>query len=56
MADAAYQILISQKRSITGRLIIDEDILKESGVTDFSQYRYEDTDDELMVDLFVNES
>ena len=56
MADAAYQILISQKRSITGRLIIDEDILKESGVTDFSQYRYEDSDDELMVDLFVNES
>ena len=56
MADAAYQILISQKRSITGRLIIDEDILKESGVTDFSQYSYEDTDDELMVDLFVNES
>ncbi|MEG0482269.1 MAG: NAD(P)-dependent oxidoreductase [Acinetobacter sp.] len=56
MADAAYQILISQKRAITGRLIIDEDILKESGVTDFSQYRYEDTDDELMVDLFVNES
>lgn len=56
MADAAYQILISQKRAITGRLIIDEDILKESGVTDFSQYRYDDTDDELMVDLFVNES
>lgn len=56
MADAAYQILISQKRAITGRLIIDEDILKEAGVTDFSQYRYDDTDDELMVDLFVNES
>lgn len=56
MADAAYQILISQKRAITGRLVIDEDILKESGVTDFSQYRYDDTDDELMVDLFVNES
>lgn len=55
MADAAYQILTSEKRSITGRLMIDEDILKASGVTDFSEYRYADTDDELMVDLFVQE-
>ncbi len=55
MADAAYQILISQNRAISGRLMIDEDILKESGVTDFSQYRYADSDDELMVDLFVKE-
>ena len=55
MADAAYQILISQNRAISGRLMIDEDILSESGVTDFSQYRYADSDDELMVDLFVKE-
>ena len=55
MADAAYTILSSEKRSITGRLIIDEEILRESGITDFSEYRYADSDDELMVDLFVKE-
>lgn len=53
MADAAYAILTSEKREISGRLMIDEDILREKGVADFAQYRYADTDDELMVDLFV---
>ena len=53
MADAAYAILTSEKREISGRLMIDEDILREKGVADFAQYRYTDTDDELMVDLFV---
>lgn len=55
MADAAYQILISEKRSVTGRLIIDQEILIERGFTDLNQYRYEDSDEELMVDLFVEE-
>lgn len=53
MADAAYEILRSEKRAISGRLMIDEEILREKGVTDFSKYRYADTEDELMVDLFV---
>lgn len=55
MADAAYEILTSQKRAITGRLIIDEEILRESGVTDFSEYRYAESEEQLMVDLFVKE-
>ena len=54
MADAAYQIMISEKRSLTGRLLIDEEILRERGVVDFEQYRVEQSDDELMVDLFVD--
>ena len=53
MADAAYAILNTENRSLTGRLLIDEEILKESGVSDFDQYRVEQSDDELMVDLFV---
>ena len=53
MADAAYAILNTENRSLTGRLLIDEEILKESGVNDFDQYRVEQSDDELMVDLFV---
>jgi citronellol/citronellal dehydrogenase len=54
MADAAYAILSSEGRSITGRLLIDEEILRETGETDFDKYRVEPSDDELMVDLFVD--
>ena len=54
MADAAYAILSSEGRSITGRLLIDEEILRETGETDFEKYRVEPSDDELMVDLFVD--
>lgn len=54
MADAAYAIISSQNRSITGRLLIDEEILRESGIDDFEKYRVEASDDELMVDLFVD--
>ncbi|KAA0986311.1 NAD(P)-dependent oxidoreductase [Pseudomonas sp. ANT_J28] len=55
MADAAYLVLDSGGRSITGRLLIDEEILGEHGVTDFEQYRFApDTTDPLMPDLFVD--
>lgn len=54
MADAAYAIMKSQNRALTGRLLIDEEILREFGETDFEKYRVEPSDDELMVDLFVD--
>jgi citronellol/citronellal dehydrogenase len=55
MADAAHAILSSSGRSITGRLLIDEKILGEHGVTDFEPYRFApDTTDPLMPDLFVD--
>lgn len=54
MADAAYAILTSEKRSMTGRMMIDEEILREKGETDFEKYRVEPSDEELMVDLFVD--
>lgn len=55
MADAAYVILSSSKRQITGRLLIDEEILRESGVSEFNHYRFEpDSDATLMPDLFVD--
>ena len=53
MADAAYAILSSSERSISGRLLIDEEILREQGQTDFEQYRY-DPAGKLMTDLFVD--
>jgi len=55
MADAAHVILDSSGRSITGRLLIDEEILGEHGVTDFEGYRFEpDSTDKLMTDLYVD--
>jgi citronellol/citronellal dehydrogenase len=55
MADAAHVILDSSGRSITGRLLIDEEILGEHGVTEFDHYRFEPgTSDKLMPDLFVD--
>ena len=38
VADAAYEILTSDSRKVSGHFFIDEDLLKERGVTDFRQY------------------
>ncbi|PAV84706.1 hypothetical protein WR25_02255 [Diploscapter pachys] len=38
MADAAYAILSKNSRDCTGNFFIDEDILRQAGVTDFSKY------------------
>lgn len=55
MADAAHVILDSSGRRITGRLLIDEEILRENGATEFDHYRFEPgTNDKLMTDLFVD--
>jgi citronellol/citronellal dehydrogenase len=54
MADAAYWILTQPSRGGTGRFWIDEDAVRESGVSDLSRYRSPDvTDEELMPDFFV---
>lgn len=54
MADAAHAILSSQARSISGRLLIDEDILREQGQTEFDQYRYDPEGGALIPDLFLD--
>ncbi|WP_311883902.1 MULTISPECIES: NAD(P)-dependent oxidoreductase [unclassified Pseudomonas] len=55
MADAAHVILDSSGRQITGRLLIDEEILRESGVTEFGQYRFDgESEAALMPDLFID--
>jgi citronellol/citronellal dehydrogenase len=38
VADAAHAILTRDSRGETGRFYIDEDVLREAGVTDFEQY------------------
>ena len=54
MADAAYWILTRPSREYSGKFLIDEDVLREAGVTDLSRYNPEGVSDEqLMRDFFV---
>jgi len=39
VADAALRIFAKEPASFTGRALIDEDFLREEGVTDFARYR-----------------
>lgn len=41
VADAAYAILTSDSRNCTGNFFIDEELLRERGVTDFATYAVE---------------
>ena len=44
MGDAAYLILIKKSESCTGRFYLDEEILKENGIFDFSMYSVDEKD------------
>jgi citronellol/citronellal dehydrogenase len=52
MADAAYELLKKPAQKTTGSFFIDESLLKEAGITDFSSYAV-DPSAPLMEDLFV---
>ena len=52
MADAAYAILSKNSQECTGNFFIDEELLKDEGVTDFSSYAV-NPNKTLMKDLFV---
>ncbi|BFM15191.1 NAD(P)-dependent oxidoreductase [Maricurvus nonylphenolicus] len=54
MADAAYEILISDSKELTGQLLLDEDILRERGVTDFVSYQNDPDCTDLHQDLYVD--
>ncbi len=54
VADAAHAILTRDARACTGRFFIDDDVLREAGVTDLSVYRHEGvSEDALMPDFFL---
>lgn len=54
VADAAHWILTQPSRACTGRFLIDEEVLRESGVTDLSRYRGAGVrEEDLMPDFFV---
>lgn len=52
MADAAYTILQKDSRTLTGQFLIDEEVLREAGVTDFSTYS-RCPEAKLMKDLYL---
>lgn len=52
VADAAYAILTSPSREVTGQFFIDEELLRQRGVTDFSHYALV-PGSELYPDLYI---
>ena len=56
MADAAYAILTPPVAAASGHFFIDEEILRDSGVSDFSPYRVDPTleDNQLLPDFFLD--
>ena len=54
MADAAHIILTRPSREFTGKFLIDEEVLREAGMTDLSHYRQPGVKEEdLRPDFFV---
>ena len=53
VADAAHAILVAPASTRTGEFLIDEEVLREAGVVDFSQYAVDPTRP-LLPDLFLD--
>jgi citronellol/citronellal dehydrogenase len=54
MADAAYWIVTQPSRRITGRFYLDDEVLRNAGVKDFSPYRKEGVrEEDLTSDFFL---
>jgi len=54
VADAAHWILTQPSRKLTGRFFLDDEVLRNAGVTDFSGYRQPQTrEEDLMPDFFL---
>jgi len=53
VADAAYEILTRNSRECSGNFFVDEDVLREAGVTDFDQYATS-PGEPLFDDFFLN--
>ncbi len=53
VADAAHAIFLRDAREATGRFFLDEDVLREAGVTDFDVYAVS-PGQPLMADLFLD--
>ena len=63
VADAAWAVLTSDPRQVTGNFFIDDELLRERGITDFSVYAHDASrpgsighgPEDLELDLFLDE-
>lgn len=56
MADAAYTILLQDPKECTGNFFIDEQILRNKGMTNFKHYACDpENNDTLLMDFFIDE-
>lgn len=54
VADAAHAILVRPARECSGNTFIDDEVLREAGVTDLAQYRFGSGDEaNLQLDIFL---
>jgi citronellol/citronellal dehydrogenase len=54
VADAAHWILTRPSREVSGRFFLDDEVLRNAGVSDFSRYRAPDArEEDLMPDFFL---
>ena len=54
VADAAHEVLTTVGASLNGQTLIDEDLLRSRGVTDFAGYSMTGRDEGLAPDLFLS--
>lgn len=56
MADAAYAILLQNPKECTGNFFLDEEVLRNKGITDFKHYACEPENEQILnMDLFIDE-
>jgi citronellol/citronellal dehydrogenase len=53
MADAFYAIVTQPSKTCTGNFFIDEEVLKNKGVSDFDKYKVNTSAKELLPDFFI---
>lgn len=53
VADAAYEVLTTAGQELNGKTIIDEQLLRERGVSDFAPYSMTGKDEGLAPDIFL---
>lgn len=56
MGDAAYEILTSEKGSLSGQSLIDEELLRDRGYSEFDRYKNDPACEELCIDLYIDEN
>ena len=53
VADAAYEVLTTRGQELNGRTLIDEELMRERGVSDFARYSMTGRDEGLAPDIFL---